>query len=110
MSLQSGDLNWLEDMNDKIEAVHEIRIDLSHLNLSMEELRSRINKAFFVDVFQPVLQNPDHERTAAEIYQIKDERMLAMGPVLEQVTQDVHDPLIDNQFLLMLEAGLIRST
>lgn len=107
MSLQSGDLNWLEDMNDKIEAVHEIRLDLSHLNLSMEELRSRINKAFFVDVFLPVLQNPDHERTATEINQIKDERMLAMGPVLEQMNQDVLDPLIDNQFLLMVEAGFI---
>lgn len=107
VSLQSGDINWMEDPNDKLEAVHEIRIDLSHLGLKQEELRGRIKKAFFEDVFLPILENPRADRTATEVNQIKDERMLAMGPVLEQLNQDVLDPLIDNQFFEMVEAGMI---
>lgn len=107
VSLLSGDITYKSDDNDKLEPLHEVRLDLSHLTEKIEKLEDQINKAFFVDVFLPILENPRADRTATEVNQIKDERMLAMGPVLEQLNQDVLDPLIDNAFLLLHEAGLI---
>lgn len=107
VSLVSGDITYLEDANDKLEPAHEVRIDLSHLQNNITELRDAIKETFFTDVFLPILSNPQPDRTATEVNEIKEERMLAMGPVLEQVNQDLLDPLIENMFFLMHEAGLV---
>lgn len=106
-SIVSGDITYLEDMNDRFEAAHEIRLDLSHLNAKQGEVRERIRRAFFEDLFLMLATSDRRDYTATEIMERKEEKLLALGPVLEQLNQDVLDPLIDNQFLLMQEAGLI---
>jgi len=45
--------------------------------------------------------------TATEINEKKQEQMLAIGPVLEQLNQDVLDPLIVGTFHYMLKHGKI---
>lgn len=106
-SLVSGDITYLDDMNDKFEPAHEVRIDLSHLTENLTDLRDSIKETFFTDVFLPILSDPRSDRTATEVNEIKEERLLALGPVLEQLNQDVLDPLIDNMYFLMNDAGLI---
>lgn len=107
-SIVSGDVTYLEDPNDKFTPSHEVRIDINHLTGKQEEIRGRINKAFYVDVFLPVLNDKrDQRASAAEIHQIGEERLLEVGPVLERLNVDLLDPLVDNKFLLMNEAGYI---
>lgn len=107
LSIVSGDISYLEDPNDDFSAIHEVRIDLSHLNAKQEEVRGRIRRAFFEDLFLMLSTSDRREYTATEIMERKEEKLLALGPVLEQLNQDVLDPLIDNQFYLMSEAGMI---
>ena len=45
--------------------------------------------------------------TAREVEERHEEKLLALGPVLEQLNQDLLDPLIDNTFAEMLEQGLV---
>ena len=45
--------------------------------------------------------------TAREIDERRDEKLLALGPVLEQLNQDLLDPLIDNTFTIMMQRGLL---
>ena len=45
--------------------------------------------------------------TATEIAERKEEKLLALGPVLEQVNQDLLDPLIDNTFTIMGKQELL---
>ena len=106
-SIVSGDITYLDDPNERFEAVHEVRIDLSHLNAKQAEVRQRIQRAFFEDLFLMLSNSDRREFTATEIMERKEEKLLALGPVLEQLNKDVLDPLIDNQFMLMNEAGLI---
>ncbi len=88
-SIVSGDITYLEDMNDKFEAVHEVRIDMSHLDAKQEQIRGRINKSFFTDVFLPFLNDDRAQpRTALEVSHIGEERLLAVGPVLERINED----------------------
>jgi hypothetical protein len=47
------------------------------------------------------------EFTATEIAERKEEKLLALGPVLEQLNQDLLDPLIENTFNIMLQQGLL---
>jgi len=52
-------------------------------------------------------QTDRRQITAREIEERHEEKLLALGPVLEQLNQDLLDPLIDNTFDIMLNAGMI---
>lgn len=107
-SIISGDITWLDDQNrDFFRPTHDIRIDLSHIENKQEQVRQRIKRAFFEDLFLMLASSDRREYTATEITERKEEKLLAIGPVLEQLNQDVLDPLIDNQFYLMNQQGLI---
>jgi len=106
-SIISGDITYLEDQNrDFFKAAHEVRIDLSHIENKQTQVRQRIQRAFFEDLFLMLAQSDRREFTATEIMERKEEKLLAVGPVLEQLNQDFLDPLIDAQFLLMSQQGL----
>lgn len=106
-SLLSGDITYLEDMNDKFEAAHDVRIDISHLDAKQEQIRGRIKRCFYEDLFLAIIESDRRQVTATEIAEKKEEKLLALGPVLEQLNQDVLNPLIDNMFFLMNEMGFI---
>jgi len=88
--------------------IYEVMPQTGPVEAKQQQVRERINRAYFVDVFQMLLAMQDRKLiTAREIDAREGERLLAMGPVLEQFNQDVHDPLIDLYFAYMLEDGLI---
>lgn len=107
VSLVSGDISYLEDPNDRLEPVHQVNFGLNEWRLEQQELRRSVDKSFFVDLFMQFTESDRRQITAEEIRERKQEKLLALGPVLEQLNQDLLDPLIENAFLLMNEAGLI---
>lgn len=55
-----------------------------------------------------MLANSDRRQiTAREIDERHEEKLLALGPVLEQLNQDLLDPLIDITYIIMERQGLI---
>jgi hypothetical protein len=74
-------------------------------------VRWRINRAFFADLFLMLSSNAALDErsqiTAREITERHEEKLLALGPVLEQLNQDLLDPLIDRTFAIMAKKGLI---
>jgi hypothetical protein len=72
----------------------------------------RIDRAFFADLFLMLsymdkARNGTQPVTAAEIYERHEEKLLALGPVLEQLNQDFLDPVIDRTFNIMARRGLL---
>jgi hypothetical protein len=45
--------------------------------------------------------------TAREVEERHEEKLLALGPVLEQLNQDLLDPLISNTFKIMLRQNMV---
>src|SRR5690606_36540354 len=71
----------------------------------------RIQRAFYEDLFLMIAQS-DARRgsqpvTAREIDERHEEKLLALGPVLERTNDELLDPLIDRAYGLMEAAGLI---
>jgi hypothetical protein len=107
-SLVSGDITLLDDVNRSFfKPAHEVRVDISHLDQRQEMCRQRIKKAFYEDLFLMLAESDRRQFTATEIVERKEEKLLVLGPVTEQLNQDQNDPLIDNMFYLMNEQGLI---
>jgi hypothetical protein len=109
VSLLPGDITYVDvrEGQQGYRPAHEVNIDISHLEQKSQQIRSRIQRAFFEDLFLMLSQSDRRDITAREIEERHEEKLLALGPVLEQLNQDLLDPLIDITFKIMLRQGHI---
>jgi hypothetical protein len=82
--------------------VHEVNVRVAELEQKQEQIRLRIKRAFFEDLFLMMTGDDRSNVTAMEISTRKEEKLLMLGSVLEQLNQDLLDPLIDNTFDIMV--------
>jgi len=108
-SILPGDITFVDirEGQQGFRAAHEVRFDISHLEAKQAQIRKRISRAFYEDLFLMLASSDRREITAREIEERHEEKLLALGPVLEQLNQDLLDPLIDNTFDIMLRQGQI---
>jgi hypothetical protein len=108
LTLLPGGVSYVVDPEAKrFRPAHEVRIDFGALRETMMETRALIRRAFFEDLFLMLQQTDRRQITATEIMERREEKLLALGPVLEQLNQDLLDPLIDRTFNIMVRKGLI---
>lgn len=77
---------------------HEVNPRIQEVLLDIQEHQRRISRAYFEDLFLVFTQSDRREITATEIDAKREEKLLALGPVLEQINQDLLDPLTDLVF------------
>lgn len=111
VSLLSGDITYVDvrqGMQGFVPA-HAVDPRIFQVEEKQRQVRYRIQRAFYEDLFLMLANSPelDQPRTAREIVERHEEKLLALGPVLEQLNADVFDPLIDRAFNLMNRRGLL---
>lgn len=89
--------------------VHEVNFGtaIGPMNENLQETRNRIKEAYFVNLFLMLEQSDRREFTATEIMERKEEKLLVVGPVLEQVSQDVLNPIIARTYSAAYRRGMI---
>lgn len=90
---------------------HEVNLALEKLELKEAQKRQIIQQAFFSDLFL-MMSTLDEtgrqsDKTAAEIYERHEEKLLALGPVLETLNGRWLDPVIDRAFNIAYRRGLL---
>ncbi len=78
---------------------------LAPIQAKIQLHENRIREAFFADLFLMISQL-ESVRTATEIAERKEEKMLMLGPVLERINDELLDPLIDRTFNIMLRQSM----
>ena len=112
-SMMPGDITYVDVREGMVglRSIHEITLNIQHLAQDMSEVRFRIQRAFFEDLFLMLAQSDDQfgaERpTAREVQERHEEKLLALGPVLERTSDELLEPLVDRTYLMMEAAGLI---
>ncbi len=86
--------------------VYEVDPPLPGLVQDIAEVQARIGKAFYADLWL-MMSELDGIRTATEINERKQEKLLMLGPVLERVQAEMLDPAIKRAFAVMARAGLL---
>lgn len=109
VSLLPGDITYDDSPKDMaLRPIHEVlNLRLAELDGRQQMMRQRISRAFYEDLFLMMAQSDRREITAKEIEERHEEKLLALGPVLEQLNQDLLDPLIDIVFMLMMKQGRV---
>lgn len=108
-SLLPGDITYVDIREGQkgIAPIHEVKFDLSHLTADIDSTRNMIRRSYFEDLFLMLAQSDRREITAREIDERHEEKLLALGPVLERTNDELLDPLTDRVYNMMERAGLI---
>ena len=77
---------------------------LQPLLADIQDIRSRINGAWFADMFLMIAQT-DKSMTATEVAERHEEKLLMLGPALERLHNELLEPLVNLTFNYLLEAG-----
>lgn len=82
----------------------EVRIQLGDLREDIRSVQERINRALYADLFL-MLSNMEgiQPRNVMEIAERKEEKLLALGPVLENIYNGQLEPTIDRAYELLIE-------
>jgi len=88
-------------------ALYQIDPRFAELDQMQEQLRSRIKRVYLEDLFLMMTDSDRRQITAEEIRVRQQEKLLRVGPVLEQLNQDFLDPLIEIMFAIMVKQGQI---
>lgn len=85
----------------------DVNLNLNDLMLDIQDVRGRINSAFFADLFLMISNNSDPNMTATEVAARQEEKMLMLGPVIERMTDELLNPLVQGCFHRALRAGML---
>ncbi|MGL4196537.1 MAG: portal protein, partial [Allorhizobium sp.] len=102
-SLLPGSVTYVDDPTGKgYRPAMEVNINLQYLREDIREVQDRVNRAFYADLFL-MLSNMEgiQPRNTFEIAERKEEKLLALGPVLENIYNGQLEPVIDRTFAIL---------
>jgi hypothetical protein len=105
VQLLPGGLNFLDGPGtDGWREVYKADLGLSEILENIQDVRQRVRRGLYEDLFLMFAQSDRREITAAEIRAREQEKVLVLGRVLESLNQELLDPVIDRVFGLAWRA------
>lgn len=89
---------------------HEVKPDVAALLDDINETRRRISESFYEDLFRMASQygiDGVKNVTATAIAEMHEEKLIALGPVLESLDNGLLTPVIETTFHYMQEANIL---
>ena len=108
-SLLPGSITYVDDVNRMgYRPAMEVRLQLSELREDIGEVQKRIERAWYADLFL-MLANMEgiQPRNTFEIAERKEEKLLALGPVLENVYNGQLEPVIARTYAILNRRGML---
>lgn len=90
-----------------VESLYEINPQLiPNMRADMDRVEAAINEAYFKDLFLMIATSSDTtQRTAAEIIERREEKMVVIGPAYSRVQREMLAPLVELTFWEAFEQG-----
>ncbi|MEM0651672.1 portal protein [Klebsiella huaxiensis] len=109
VSLLPGDITYIDQVTgqDGFKPAYLVNPNTADLLADIQDTRKIINSAYFVDLFM-MLQNINTRSMPVEaVIEMKEEKLLMLGPVLERLNDECLNPLIDRAFSIMARKNLL---
>ena len=111
-SLLPGGMTYITGMTANggkpgIASIYDTKVPINEITEDLAEIRDRISKVFFNDLFRTISQYETRSNvTATEIDARRAEAMIMIGPVLERLDNEVLKPIIERTWGIMSRAGI----
>lgn len=90
-----------------VRSAYDVNLNLQYVLNDIEDIRRRINQAYYSDLFLMLANDERSGTTAREIVERHEEKMIVLGPVLERLQTELLAPLIDITFDRMMDTGIL---
>lgn len=111
VSFMPGDVNYVTGAmaHQKFEPAYEVNpAGLTGLREELRAVQERINGAYYADLWLMFAEaDAGQPITAREVAERHEEKMLQLGPVMENLEDELLDPLIDRVFGILLRNGYL---
>lgn len=106
ISLLPGANNFSDDPNKVFRPIYQVDPRVQELSMDIQRTEDRINRAFYVDLFLMIANDTRRQpATATEIAERHEEKLLQLGPVLENLNGELLSPIIDRTFNMLVRAS-----
>lgn len=102
-----GGITYADGNTETIRSMFDVRLDLQHLSIDIQDVRQRINDRYFVNLFLMLNNSTNTSMTATEVAERHEEKMTMLGPVLESLHTELLAPLVEGTFNRLLKAGAL---
>lgn len=106
LSDSPGFFNEDGDNGAGIRPIHEVNPQILELKNIIMELRENIKSIFYNDLFAMILNTAERGRTATEVNELKEEKLVLLSPLLEQIHTALKQ-IIDWLFYTEMEVGIL---
>lgn len=89
-----------------IRSMWDVQLNLQYLLADIQDVRQRIKRGFFVDIFLMLQDSGQPQMTATEVAERHEEKLQILGPVIERLHDEALNPLVEYTFDRMLTLGL----
>uniref|UniRef100_A0A6M3K5G6 Putative head tail connector protein n=1 Tax=viral metagenome TaxID=1070528 RepID=A0A6M3K5G6_9ZZZZ len=101
-----GALNIADDSSaSSLKPMYEIKPAIAEMMAEINDVRQQIRAGFFNDLFLMMLERP--QMTATEVAQRHEEKLLALGPVIENQMDEFLDPIVTRTWEVANAAGMV---
>lgn len=109
VSLLPGDITYIDQMTqqDSFRPAYQVNPDMSGLLADIQDTRGIIDRCYFVDLFRMLQSINTRSMPVEAVIEMKEEKLLMLGPVLERLNDEALNPLIDRAFSLMVRKNMI---
>jgi len=103
-SLLPGDITYIDDRTNGqgFKPAHEINFNIRDAREDIAEHQKRISRGFYEDLFLMLAMSDRRQITATEVAERHEEKLLALGPVLQNLNTELYDSDIDRVFNIMV--------
>jgi hypothetical protein len=112
VSLFPGEVNYADTSNGRrgFFPAYEIQPRTKELLEDIYDIRNRISRALYEDVFLLLAQSRgDPRKTAREVQELHEEKLLMLGPAMERLEDEFLEPTIDRTYAILDRRGEIPS-
>ena len=95
-----------DDQGRGISTVYEVNPRVLELKQSNDEIKEVIKEHFYNDLFAVILNTAERGRTATEVNEIKEEKMVLLSPLLDQVHKALRT-ILDWIFYECIKTGIM---
>lgn len=109
VSLLPGDITYIDNMTaqDGFKPAYLVNPNTADLLADIQDTRQIINSAFFVDLFMMLQSINTRSMPVEAVIEMKEEKLLMLGPVLERLNDECLNPLIDRAFSMMARKNML---
>lgn len=108
VTIVAGGVNYSESTsgNNAVTPTYLVRPDLQDLAFETDRVEKRIKRFFYSDLFLALI-GETKTMTATEVAKRLEEKLLMLGPVIERLQIELHEPIINRTFAIATRMGVM---